>query len=253
MSVANPRGVSSLKHQKERLDFGKKVPLSEFMNGLNREEYTKPWNDICKLGIIFVLHKYTPKRKLTMNEIGDIIGYRRRTIKNSLRDLMTTGILRTSIQKIDMKIRSIDGSTVRFYLNNPAFSLLTFEELLSLYKGTTFFAKCHNPNFSEEKLLEILNELYPQKFRFTGAPVEKNRIGNKYPDISHTKYPIFVEHFGSTFHKEGSDIKRIDEFKKMGYSMYVIWDYDDSRREEIKEELKEFIDNAIQNFTKKGN
>ncbi len=67
--------VKKLTYQRERTKYGKMLISDSYSEGMTREEYTEPWNDHYKLGLIYALHKYTPKQKLTMREIGKIIGF----------------------------------------------------------------------------------------------------------------------------------------------------------------------------------
>jgi len=241
--------VKKLSYQRERTKFGPKPISQTYSQGLSREEYTKPWYDDCKLGIIYTLHKFTPKEKLSMKEIGNRIGWRIRSVKNGLSNLRKTGLLRTSIQTMNFKYRCVDKSFTKFYLNCPPISQLTFEEVLRMYNSTTTIPNNHKPNKCEQGLLDICNELYPGCFRFNGAQIYKNKVGEYYPDIVHVKYPIVIEHFGSTFHEEKEEIERIDRLGELGYISTVIWDYDPNKDyQEAKEFLGEWIPHALENI-----
>ena len=245
------RGTATkLKHMKERTKYGQ-LPISDsYLDGMTREEYTAPWDDHYKLGLIYVLHKYTPKKKLTMRGIGEIIGWDIRAVKMGMEAITKKGILRTSIQKIDYKRPLIDKCRCQYYMNNAAFSALEFKELLALYYNTTCHKQCNEPNACEQALLDICNEIRPNEFRFNGARLSKNRVGNKYPDIAHIHYPIVIEHFGSTYHHDvNEEIERIDYLNELGYHCCIVWDYEVGKdHDEAKEYLKEFIDNAIQDI-----
>jgi hypothetical protein len=233
---------------KERESLGPQSISETYLNGVSEQEYRKIYNDNVKEGIIYALHKHTPKRMLTMSEIGEIIGWGRCAVKNNLitpSGLTKTGLLRTSIKKFK-GVMTKSGDTW-FYLNNPAFSELFYDELRCLYLNKTP-PKGHNPNGCELGVLIICNELYPQKFSFTGARKRENCISGKYPDIKHDDYPIIIEHAGGRFHDLDYEEKRVKFWKGLGYHCLVIWNYDERDKNIHKNRIKEFVDNAIQNF-----
>ena len=237
---------SCLKHQKETVDYGIKPIGKSYTNGLSREEYTNPWEDNCKMGIVYALHKYHD-RNLFPNDICDIIGWKRRSVQLHIESIMKTGILRTSIQQTKLDISTSRGSVVYKLICQP-FIDLDFEELKALFYYSFYARHPGCPNIPEQGLLNICDKLYPNMFVFNGAKVFQNRIGSMYPDIKHTKYPIVIEHFGSQFHYAGEDRERIKKLKKMGYFCHVVWDYNVKNRNKVTKEIKEFVDNAIQNI-----
>lgn len=236
--------------QREKECRGEKRISEDILNGITESEYRRIYNNNCKLGIIWALHKETPRRMLTMKEIGEIIGFGRGTVKNNLihpSGLMHNGILSTSIKKYDIgqKLRTKRG-WVFFYMNNAPFSELSYEALKGIFLNQRVSHLC--PNISEREIMDICDELYPGGFKFTGAILPQNRIGDKYPDITGIKYPIIIEHCGTHHHKKDYPEKRIAHWKAHGYFCLVIVDYDKRNRNKVKIEIKEFVDNAIQNI-----
>jgi very-short-patch-repair endonuclease len=239
--------VKNLKNQRERLSRGERPIPSSFLGGLSEKEHRKIYDNNCKLGIIYALHKYSPKQILCMNDIAERIGWKRCTVKNNLLNgLLKNGILKTSIKKGTYP--GTKKGSVYFSLNNPAFSELTFEELKRLYQNSAITNI--GPNKSEAAILELCLELYPDKFRFNGTRISKNRVGDRYyPDIVCTDYPIIIEHCGSWVHCDlEKEKQRVKFLENCGYYVLIIWDYDEKRRNIIKRQIKEFVDNAIQNI-----
>jgi uncharacterized radical SAM superfamily protein len=92
-------------------------------------------------------------------------------------------------------------------------------------------------NKTEQKLYDILNEYFPQKYEFTGY---LNKIGWFYPDFTHVDgEKKIIELYGCYWHKckqcnltNESDWwlkhhkKRIKNFEKFGYKTLEIWEHE---------------------------
>jgi hypothetical protein len=81
------------------------------------------------------------------------------------------------------------------------------------------------PNKSELFLMNILNQMYPRQWRYTGDG--KFWIGNRNPDFINKKDKRIIELFGDFWHnlKDGrpTEIQRKNNYKKEGYDCLVIW------------------------------
>jgi len=232
------------KRVKERTELGPCRISSDYLNGLTEDQYRQQYNNDYSLGIVYALHRFTPKEKLSYKDISMRIGYGWRTIKNGMEGIRHRGLLKTSVQKVTYRFFGADKTKTRFYLNNPQLSELDYKTLITSYSSTNTPTL---PNKSEQDLLDVLNDLYKGKFRFSGARCYHNRIGKKYPDIQHIKHPIVVDHFGSRFHPKEEEYKRIKYLKSYGYYAHIIWDFNKKDYNKIIK-MKEFIDNAIQNI-----
>jgi len=77
------------------------------------------------------------------------------------------------------------------------------------------------PNYSELFLMDILNQIYSNQWRYTGDG--KLWIGNQNPDFMHKKHKKVIELFGEYWHEKKEQRQRINKFKKEGYDCLVIW------------------------------
>jgi len=243
--------VSSLKAQQERLIQGRIRIPNGYLYGRTEQQIRDLCDDKCRFGVIWALHTFTPLERLTMTQIGLRCGWGRSAVKNNLKALMERGLLRTSINQMNC-VRNIHGESAYFYFNNHIFSSMPFEEVKAYYCNTSYKDPCA-PNPCEEAILEISIELFPYlNFRFTGARLKENEVCGYYPDIICDDYPIIIEHNGSPFHstpeKIEYDRKRNEMLRAKGYFILVITDYEKRNRNIIKNDIKEFVDDAIQNF-----
>lgn len=230
--------------QTEKFKFGPKPISSIYLNGKTEEEYRAIYEDNCTIGVVYILHKYTPRELLSYEQIGDRIGYKWRSVKNSVHSLRRNSILETSIKEIP-SARSKNSKM--WSLDNRAFSELSFDKLKCLVRNS-YYTKNQGPNQCEFALLEICEELYPIEFYFSGRQLLKNKVGTIFPDIRHKKYKIVIEHFGSRFHEKKEEERRLDYLASLDYKALIIWDYKKKNRNKIKKQIKEFVDNAIQDI-----
>jgi len=226
----------------------------DYLLNRTREEYTQPWNDNYIIGTMWALHKYATKTKpLSYQEIERIIGWKWRTIKNGMESLRKceSSLLKNTIKTVKYDFKCFCcGCKSKYYINEKFIKNMDITRLIRL------FYKCHygkddpnSPNFCEACLLEICNSLYKDQFIYTGTQTAKNRIGRYYPDISHIKYPILIEHNGSPFHqdKKREDLRR-KYLESQGYYLFVVTDYKIKNKTQETKKIKEFVDNAIQDI-----
>ena len=102
------------------------------------------------------------------------------------------------------------------------------------------------PNKPEIKILNILNEIFPNEWKYVGD--FKFWIDGKNPDfINHNEKKI-IEHFGIWYHGRkmtGKEEKlheqeRISHFKKEGYDTLIIWENELKDIEKLKGKIIQF-------------
>jgi len=243
--------IKNLKHAKERLDRGPKNIRKDFLNGQTREEYTNDWKDDCLLGVLHSLHKSDENNKLTHQDISEKIGWGWRTIQHKLYKLMSKSskirkAIKTEKRKVrDPKLhRNMEHSF--YWIDNEMVSTWTFEELVEVV--TNEFVKRDEPNYCEKRVLELALDLQPGRWEFNGNNRQRNQtFDGLIPDIINREDRLIIEHFGSIWHRKKDEEKnRIDRLEKQGYKALIIWDYNEKNKNEVKQMIKEFIeDNAI--------
>lgn len=111
-----------------------------------------------------------------------------------------------------------------------------------------------SPNSCEIKLFKIIEELYPEEYRFVGNG--KVWIHGKNPDFIHKKSRKIIEFFGDYFHSEKltglentkHEQERIDHFSKNGgFKTLVIWESELKNIEILKEKIASFHIGEIDN------
>lgn len=95
-------------------------------------------------------------------------------------------------------------------------------------------------NKPETLILNILNDLYPSKWRFTGDFTFW--IEGKNPDFLCEDKKLIIEHFGDYYHKEDNSENRKNIFKRNGYKSLIIWENELSDIEKVKRRIEEFYE-----------
>jgi len=108
-----------------------------------------------------------------------------------------------------------------------------------LWKAPEFIAKqikARNigPNKPEKLLLELLQKLFPNEWKYVGCGDFFVAGTNKNPDFVHVNQKKIIEHFGDFWHGEGKtgipneqhEQERIDLFIKYGYQTLIIWEHE---------------------------
>lgn len=97
----------------------------------------------------------------------------------------------------------------------------------------------NSPNKSELKLLDILNDTYPNEWKFVGDG--SFIIDGKCPDyINCNNKKLIIELFGERWHEKSEEEQRKEIFKKFGYNTLIIWFKELKNIEKLKEKLKLF-------------
>lgn len=89
------------------------------------------------------------------------------------------------------------------------------------------------PNRQEQLLNGVLQELFPNQYKYTGDGQSKDFIiGGKIPDFVHIKLLKIIEVYGDYWHSEKKtgktrkeeEQRRITYFAKYGYQTLIVWE-----------------------------
>ena len=83
-------------------------------------------------------------------------------------------------------------------------------------------ASAVRPNKFEVKVGNLLNELYPMEFEYTGNG--SKIIGGMSPDFTSTKDSYVIEAYGDYWHMNDNPQNRIDRFREVGFDCLIIWE-----------------------------
>jgi len=108
--------------------------------------------------------------------------------------------------------------------------------LSAQFKGRQIF-----PNKPETIILNLLNEKYPNEWRYTGDGTIW--INGKNPDFTNEKDKKLIEFYGEYFHKGGKkeEQNRINIFKPAGYDTLVIWESELKDIDKVKNRINKFV------------
>lgn len=107
------------------------------------------------------------------------------------------------------------------------------------------------PNIPEKFLIKLLQELFPNQWKFVGDGSFWLTSNGKHlnPDFIHVNQKKIIEHFGDFHHGEGRtgvpneqhERERIDLFAQLGYQTLVIWQYQLSDEKLLKNKITNLI------------
>jgi len=116
----------------------------------------------------------------------------------------------------------------------------------SLWKNPEFVLKMKKtiknkrPNKPETIILELLNQLYPKQWKYTGD--FSFIINGKNPDFTNINgQKKLIELFGDYYHKDQNPQDRIDVFKPFGYETLVIWEHELKNISMVKFRINKFV------------
>ncbi|RLF26316.1 MAG: hypothetical protein DRN05_07220 [Thermoplasmata archaeon] len=96
-----------------------------------------------------------------------------------------------------------------------------------------------HPNKLERFLSELLQELFPNEYKFVGDGTVI--IGGKLPDfINVNGQKKIIEFFGNYYHKREDEEIRIAYFRRYGYKTLVIWEEELNDLPKLKNKLFRF-------------
>lgn len=97
------------------------------------------------------------------------------------------------------------------------------------------------PNKAEGKIESILNNLYPNKWKFVGDG--QFSIGRKIPDfVNINGKKLIIDLFGTYWHRKEEEEKRINCFKDFGYKTLILWDNELKIEENVKNKIIDFVE-----------
>lgn len=98
---------------------------------------------------------------------------------------------------------------------------LSLENMVKMQKANFVF-----PNSKEKILLDLLNMVLPNKYRYVGN--HKRYVDRFCPDFIDSNQMKIIELFGDYWHSrpnsEANDRLRIETYKKFGYKTLIIWE-----------------------------
>ena len=118
------------------------------------------------------------------------------------------------------------------------------KQLKAMFKGLGLL-----PNRPEKFLIKLLQELYPNQWKYMGDGKDGDSIvAGKCPDFIHVSQKKIIEHFGEYHHGESvtgisneqHEQQRINLFTKHGYQTLVIWEHELSNTDEVIFRIQEF-------------
>lgn len=233
--------------EKERHDLGKTKRFRfATTKGMSRGDFTAPWNDNVLFGTLWVLRQYSKFKPQTCEDIGNYIGWRWRSVKNQLNTLN-----KSCLAKHIIKNKKYSGGKERafFSLGPELINRFSFEDLLFMFLDTHYLNK-YGPNNPETMLLELLREIAPKSWDYTGHNLSCNKIGKCYPDFTHVRKKHVIEHFGLYYHGEEftdepndkHERDKINHYKRENVSALIVWEPEFKNMNKLRKKLKEFND-----------
>jgi len=119
-----------------------------------------------------------------------------------------------------------------------------------------------SPNKDEQKILNILNEVYPNQWKFNGWNKQNHpkdgflKISRQYPDFVHASKKLIIEYFGPWHEKlrklkdryispEETAEKRIKFHTDFGFKTLIVWSKDLVDLEHTKDKIKIFVEENL--------
>jgi very-short-patch-repair endonuclease len=119
------------------------------------------------------------------------------------------------------------------------------EVLKSRYQDPAYIEKMRKawnikPNKAEERMLELLNNLYPGEWKYTGD--FSFTINGKCPDfVNCNGKKLIIEYFGDHWHQGHDPEERAATFRPFGYETLVIWGHETKDLTSIINKIRSFV------------
>ncbi len=108
-----------------------------------------------------------------------------------------------------------------------------------LYAHKVLSGVCKHPNKKESLLMDMINEVAPNQYRFTGDG--SFAIYNLHPDFTNCNgQKKVIEHYGRGWHRGENPQNRIDKFAEFGFDCLIVWEQELSNRAKVILRIKEF-------------
>lgn len=124
----------------------------------------------------------------------------------------------------------------------------TSELLKSRYRDPAYVKKMAaawniKPNKPETLMLQLLNDLYPDQWKYTGD--FSFTINGKSPDFTNCNgQKKIIEVFGDYWHRGQNPQDRIDTFTPFGYKTLVIWEHELKEINSVVNKIHTFMEAA---------
>lgn len=110
------------------------------------------------------------------------------------------------------------------------------KQLKAMFKGFNL-----KPNKPEKFLINLLQKLYPDEWKFVGDG--QIFIARRVPDFVNVNgQKKIIELYGDYWHRNDNPQDRIDLFAQYGYQTLIIWEHELKNKAELKTKLQEFCD-----------
>ncbi len=129
-------------------------------------------------------------------------------------------------------------------INKPEVLEVKRKKSTALWKNDEYIKKIQasfhcKPNKPETAILNLLNDLYPNEWKYTGD--FSFVINGKSPDfVNCNGKKLIIEMFGDYWHKGESAKDREDVFKPFGYETLVIWESELKNIDAVKSRIQSF-------------
>lgn len=120
----------------------------------------------------------------------------------------------------------------------------TSEKMKAKYRDPIYIKKMQKawaikPNKAEILMLKLLDELYPEEWKYTGD--FSMTINGKCPDfVNCNGKKLIIEYWGDHWHRGEDPQDRIDAFKPFGYNTLVIWGHELKNMDAVIARIHEF-------------
>lgn len=141
-------------------------------------------------------------------------------------------------------IAKMRNSIIELYKNDPRYAEMISKRMKENWADPEFalrmgIAQGITPNKPETVLLNLLNELYPNEWKFTGD--FSFMINGKNPDFTNVNgQKKLIEMYGDYWHKDDNPQDRINAFKPFGWDTLVIWEKELKDLATVKVKINEF-------------
>jgi len=100
------------------------------------------------------------------------------------------------------------------------------------------------PNKIEQKLDNILQNLFPNEYKYVGD--FSFVLGGKNPDFMNVNgQKKLIELFGDYWHKGEDPQIRIDFFKQFGFDTLVVWEHEFTDEKSLELKLKQYCKKGV--------
>jgi len=228
-----------LHSRSQRKDFG---PLPGGLEGLTREQWTAPWDDVPWKGVLYWMYMKGRKgERLTYKELAVLTRWKWRTVKNMMHQVLLKSPLEPVIKVFDQRY-----CKNKYYIDEESYLRMPFEYLCRIVRLDSIAPK-NIPNVPETLALKWIAELYPNLFRW-GQNKRLDKYDGLAPDIVCDIFPIVIDIFGDHHHVKEECEPRISRLEDIGIKCLIIWERELKNENKCKMKIKEFVDDAIQNF-----